>query len=338
MDEELESTKEKQKKKPEDFVGEIFNNGKLRVIGIHGKGNRYQTLYRVTCTECSKDKELFPEGYFISTKGNLLKGQIPCGCAKSPRWEGWQWLLRARRAAEGRFKVIGFVEGFKNQKSRVICECIVDGYIWTPTVNCVVNMKGCPRCYGNERKTEEQALLKCVKICQEMSYEAIGFPEGFKNAYSRFEYKCQKHGTQNVSYHCFVNKESRCPICWREKQKEIGGFYGLYQDRLEDPDFLYVLSVNDGEYIKVGRTFDLEGRLGTMKYKSQANTRNIKLLRMFTGKHLEVWNLEQELHNRLKTLGFQFHHKNWNSVELFKFEAITILNELLSVCSLEEIH
>lgn len=102
MDEELESTKEKQKKKPEDFVGEIFNNGKLRVIGIHGKGNRYQTLYRVTCTECSKDPELFPEGYFISTKGNLLKGQIPCGCAKSPRWEGWQWLIRARRAAEGR--------------------------------------------------------------------------------------------------------------------------------------------------------------------------------------------------------------------------------------------
>lgn len=282
--------------------------------------------------------ELFPDGYFVSNKGNLEKGQIPCGCSKSPKWKDWQWLLRARRVAKGKFTVHGFVGEFKTQQSKVLCECLIDGHTWTPTVGCIVNgLQGCPKCYGNERKTTQQAFDICKEICETEGYEPIGFPNEYKNAYSRFEYKCPIHGVQNVCYHGFVNKNSRCPDCWRDRQKETGGFYGLYKDRLEDPDLLYVLSISEGEYIKVGRTFDLKDRLGTMKYKAQANTKDIQILRLFTDSHQTIWDWEQKLHLQLKESGFQFYHSKWNSVELFKTESLPLLNGLLDASELKEL-
>jgi hypothetical protein len=43
-----------------------------------------------------------------------------------------------------------------------------------------------------------------------MDYNVAGFVDGYKNAYSRFEYVCKIHGKQNVSYNNFVNHGTRC--------------------------------------------------------------------------------------------------------------------------------
>ena len=61
--------------KAEDFIGWKSPDGKLEVVGIAGKQGKI-TTFKVTCTECSKDKALFPDGYFISTKGNLVSGKL----------------------------------------------------------------------------------------------------------------------------------------------------------------------------------------------------------------------------------------------------------------------
>ena len=95
--------------KSEDYVGWKSPDGKLKVVGIVGKQGS-NAIFKVTCTECSKDKELFPEGYFISLKGNLVKGQKPCGCSKKPEWKDWQYLILASRAAKDCFIVNGFSE------------------------------------------------------------------------------------------------------------------------------------------------------------------------------------------------------------------------------------
>ena len=52
-----------------------------------------------------------------------------------------------------------------------------------------------------------------------MNYNVIGFVDGYKNQKSRFEYECPKHGVQNVGYNDFINKNTRCPCCWKEKTK-----------------------------------------------------------------------------------------------------------------------
>ena len=66
--------------KAEDFIGWKSEDGKLEVIGIVKKSKH--TTFKVTCTECSKDKELFPDGYFVSTKSNLKK------------WTKTMWVLQ----------------------------------------------------------------------------------------------------------------------------------------------------------------------------------------------------------------------------------------------------
>lgn len=202
----------KKREKPEDFIGREFNNGKLKVVGIYDeKGKNGRRLFKVTCTECSKDPELLHDGYFTSSKGNLLKGHKPCGCSKKPEWFYWQYLILARRAAKDRFIVHGFAEEFKNSNTKLNLECLKDGYKWTASVHNVINGGcGCPKCSNKYRPTEQEALQKCIEICKEMNYDVIGFPDGYKNNRSRFEYNCKTHGKQCVKYDAFVNGGTRC--------------------------------------------------------------------------------------------------------------------------------
>ena len=83
----------KKQQKAEDFIGWKSKDGRLEVIGIIEKSKH--TKFKVTCTECSKDKELFPDGYFVSQKDNLVRGKKPCGCSRC-KWFDWQYLILAR--------------------------------------------------------------------------------------------------------------------------------------------------------------------------------------------------------------------------------------------------
>ena len=319
----VENTKRQQKE--EGFIGWKSEDGKLEVIGIAGKNKHNQTVFKVACTECSKDKELFPDGYFVSTKGHLVKGVKPCGCGKNPRWKDWQYLILARRAAKGRFIVHGFAEEFKGAKTKLNLECLKDGYKWVSRTDNVVNSgKGCPKCSGNARPTEQEALQKCIDICKEMDYDVVGFEDGYKNAKSRFEYSCKTHGKQYVRYNDFVNSGNRCIGCWKERQKDTGNGNGYYPERKDEQDFLYILNFND-KFIKVGRSFDVDERIRALKYLSKI--KNICKSRIFTATHQEVYDLEQELHDELRERNFQ-HYVDW-STECFENDCQFILNKLL---------
>lgn len=338
------ATKTKKKReKPEDFIGETFNNGKLRVIGIAGKQGREMT-FKVTCTECSKDPELFPDGYFVSQKGNLVNGQKPCVCSKY-KWEYWQFLILARRAGDKKgFIVHGFVGKFKNCKTKLNLECIIDGHKWSASINNIINQdNGCPKCKGSnladQRKTPEHvALQKCIDICKAMNYEVTGFVDGYKNNKSRFEYTCPKHGIQTVRYSNFVNSGHRCGGCWKERQLEIlrdgRNGNGHYPERKYEIDFLYVLNFDD-KFIKVGRSFDIEGRISDLKTPSESGIKNIKKLRIFTATHQEIYDYEQEIHKELRERNFQY-YVDW-STECFENDCKFVLNKLLDNCELEEV-
>lgn len=315
--------------KSEDFIGWKSEDGKLEVIGIHGKKSR-NTIFRVTCTECSKDKELFPEGYFISTKGNLNSGRKPCGCSKY-EWKDWQYLILAGRAAKGRFIIHGFAEEFNGQNTKLNLECLNDGHKWTASTSKVVNGgTGCPKCSGNAKPTEQEALQKCIDICKEMDYGVVGFVDGYKNNKSRFEYICKIHGKQEVNYHNFVTNGTRCGGC----AKELGNGNGYYPERKDEIDFLYILDF-DGKFIKVGRSFSVDERIKSLRTASKIPKKKIYKLRIFTATHQEIYDLEQELHNELRERNFQ-HYVDW-STECFENGCEFILNKLLNSCSLEEV-
>ena len=336
-----EKNKKTKRQKPEDFIGETFNNGKLKVVGIEGKNKWGTVLFKVTCTECSKDPELFPDGYFVSTKGNLNSGRKPCGCSKNPRWEGGQYLILARRAAKGRFIVHGFAEEFHEQSTKLNLECLKDGHKWVARISDILNgNSGCPKCkdvtLSQHFKTPEHiALQKCIDICKEMNYQPIGFVNYYKNCKSKFEYVCKIHGKQEVKYDPFVYGGTRCRGCYKDRQKEFGNLYGYYPERKDETDFLYVLNF-DNKFIKVGRSFDVDERVKNLKKPSESGINNIKKLRIFTATHQEIYDLEQELHSELRERNFQ-HYVDW-STECFQNDSLFILNNLLDNCGIEEVN
>lgn len=305
----------KKYEKAEDFIGWKSEDGLLEVIGIHGKQGNV-TTYRVVCNKCREDKELYQSGYFVSTKGNLKKGKKPCGCSKKPEWTEDQYLILAKRASKGRFTVHGFAEEFKNRYTKLSLECLVDGYKWTPNIHNTINgLKGCPVCAGNLRKSEDEVFNNCNDICIVEGYTFIGFPDGYKNTRSRFEYFCPKHGIQNVSYNDFVNGGRRCRGCWRDS----GVMYGYYPERKDEQDFLYVLNFND-RFLKVGRSFDVDGRIVDLRKPTESNIKNIIKIRLFTATHQEIYDLEQELHSELRERNFQ-HYVDW-STECFQSDCL----------------
>jgi len=233
----MESNKRKTEK-AEDFVGWISPDGKLKVVGIIEKSRH--TKFKVECSECSKDRELFPNGYFSSTKSNLLGGGKPCGCARCTKWKDWQFLILAKRVGEKKnFIVHGFSEDFHGTSTKVTVECIKDGYIWkAPLTNLLSYKSGCKKCSKKYTPTEQEATNTCIMLCKEINYKFIGFTDGYKTVYSKFEYLCPKHGKHKTSYTKFVKSNNRCPDC----AKETTSFNGYFLNRDDKQDFLYVLN------------------------------------------------------------------------------------------------
>lgn len=315
----------------DDFIGWKSKDGKLEVIGIEGRDKHGARLYKVTCTECSKDKELFPNEYFVSTKGSLIKGKKPCGCGRHPRWRDWQYLIRARRIGEKKgFIVHGFAEDFKGFNTKLNLECLKDGHRWVASIHSVINTSnGCHECAIESIKIPENlALQKCVDICKKEGYDPLGFSEGYKNTKSRFEYVCPKHGKHIVTYNIFVYKGSRCPSC----AKETVGFYGYYPNRTTEQDYLYVLNFNN-KFVKVGRSFDVKRRIAELKQESKI--KNIKKLYILTGTHQEIYDLEQELHNELRERGFSY-NVDW-STECFDNNSLDFIKYFIQKSGLKTV-
>ena len=214
----------------DNFIGWISDDGLLEVVGIADEVGKYgRKLYKVTCKICEQDPELFPEGYFVTYKHSLLDGSKPCGCSKYPKWNEQAYKVKLERFMKGKsFIIHGFIGDFVGKNTRVSCECLIDKHRWTPKLKQILTMgQGCPKCHKNAKPTEKEALDKCKTICDEMNYEIIGFPNGYKNKNSKFEYICNIHGKQTVGYQPFVNQGNRCPSCanYGYSTSKQGSFY-----------------------------------------------------------------------------------------------------------------
>ena len=327
-------TKKKQQK-AEDFIGWKSPDGKLEVIGIIKKSKH--TIFKVTCTECSKYPELFPDGYFVSYKNNLKNGYKPCGCSKKVFWTEDQYIIKAKEVAEKlNIVVIGFKCGFEGHDSKIRCYCPKHDFYWELFYGKLVNGRGCPKCSNRYRPTEQEALERCTIICKDMGYNPIGFIDGYKGAHNTtFEYVCPKHGLQKIRYHGFVNTGSRCPSCWKEYKRAISNLKGYYPERKDEQDFLYVLNFNN-QFIKVGRSFDVDERMKGLRTASKIPIKKIHKIHIFKATHREIYNYEQELLEELRDRGFQ-HTLDWTT-ECFDNDCYFILNKLLKYCDFEEVN
>lgn len=119
----------------------------LQVVGWSGKsgGNKY---YILKCSTCSQDIELFGGGYFKSRKSNLVKGTVPCGCSKIPKWSQEQFsILCSRKANELGYTFLGFAGEWKGCYTKIKMSCIKHGEWSSGSINCLIyKVAGCPGC------------------------------------------------------------------------------------------------------------------------------------------------------------------------------------------------
>lgn len=133
----------------DDFIGKYFGkHDHLQVVGWSGKQHNHR-LYVVRCLICSSsDPELFGDGLFKSLKVNLMKGQLPCGCAKSVRYTEKQYnILCSRVAKDLGYIFMGWAGEYKSLKTKLNLQCVKHGTWQTGSIHSLVlNKSGCPSC------------------------------------------------------------------------------------------------------------------------------------------------------------------------------------------------
>ena len=198
--------------------------------------------------------------------------------------------------------------------------------IFESTVRALKLGKGSCRCY-NYYWTQEQREYQINKICKEEGLTFLGWEseKGYINSSSKFIWVCTENH-ENSSYISSFRGGNRCGTCYRS----ICTLYGYYPDRKDEEDYLYVISFND-EYLKVGRSFNIEKRIkggrGLLRLSGMKRDQ-LNVLKVYTGKHQIVYNTEQLIHKELHCLGLSHEESNW-TIETFKMSSEMLIYKLL---------
>lgn len=304
--------------KAEDFIGWKSDNGLLTVTGIHSYQGKY-ALYNVHCEICSKDTELFPNG-FKCKKAHLVAGVKPCGCSNNYKWNIDQYVLLAQRASPEHIVVHGYVGEVKGCYTLIERECLIHNYKWTTAYTNLRKKHDCKKCALINKSINQESALKIVNDASVGSiYKPIGFLEGYHGVHSRLTYECEIHGIKESSYDNYV-RGKRCKECGAERS----GVYGFLKDRVQEVDTLYVLNFND-LFIKVGRSFNVDQRI-----KGLINVSGIKnVVEIFNvqGSHEHIYKLEQSLLSYLRSYCLEY--KTDFTTESFSNESIDYINWFL---------
>ncbi|CAL9961504.1 endonuclease [Vibrio phage F99] len=226
-----------------EFAGTTFKVEKtgatLTVTGISGKSKNYTTVFRVECSVCSKDTELFPEG-FNCRKGSLQNkdgslNKIPCGCSNSPRWTDRQDEIHTQRIldeTQPNLKVVGS-ERVKGRGREFILECAVcskDKGLWPKgSINSIksslVNRQIPCGCSKKPEWSEDQFKTLVQRECNQRAYIFHGWGGDFKSAHTKLDLENPVTGNrwQSNSINNFLNLGSGDPYFGSGYSTELDG-------------------------------------------------------------------------------------------------------------------
>ena len=120
-------------KRQKEVVGTKYINCKgntLVVTGIVGK-KRGKVEYSLSCSECSKDKELFPEGTLSCIIDSIRGERTICGCSRKYKWKEYQYTIRIkRRCEELGYHFIDFMDEYKGCNTKLVIFNPSTGNAW----------------------------------------------------------------------------------------------------------------------------------------------------------------------------------------------------------------
>ncbi|WMB74209.1 hypothetical protein RA178_06230 [Shewanella oncorhynchi] len=215
----------------EDYEGYKF-------IGFTRRPQTRTLQYIVYCETCSKDSEMFGEGYFNTTLGNLQNGYKPCGCSKAPRWTEEQYKVLVKRVCEENGLTFnGWAEPYKKKTTKCSVTCNKHNLLWeTATIDSFLNKKitNCPSCHresvGNHSRADiHKKVEEVVKATKDMNFDLLGFAEHIrkdKTDRTKLIASCPIHGTWEASMSNLIGGRG-CPNCKQNgyDKNKAGHFY-----------------------------------------------------------------------------------------------------------------
>uniref|UniRef100_A0AB39AJI4 Endonuclease n=1 Tax=Vibrio phage P018-4 TaxID=3229728 RepID=A0AB39AJI4_9CAUD len=207
-------------KSQRDFIGTQFptpKGGVLTVVGVSGKENKGAAIFILECSICSKDEELWPYLAIKSLKGGLVRGKVPCGCTKMPKWTKDQNEIRIKRECDKRgYKFHGWSGDYNGKSTRLVLSNNVTGNHWrSATIDSLLNGKGDP--------IEGRGKTRLAKIKDNNVHINAFYKAGFTKDY-RFWRSVRTNG---LGRSCYWNYT--CPVCSSDEYVQNGLCSGVFE-------------------------------------------------------------------------------------------------------------
>lgn len=180
------------------------------------------------------------------------------------------------------------------------------------------------RCSQSFSFTKRQREYLVKEKIREKGGTFIGWEKEDSYTWDALVKWCCKEGHECSTIVNSIMRGTGCGTCF----KKDTGMYGFYKNKTKYKDTLYVISFND-EYIKVGRTFNLESRLKSLSRQARVPVTQLRVLFTHKGSHLRIFNLEQDLHKELRLRGFEEKKVTW-SQELFTYDSLDCIKYLFA--------
>lgn len=113
-------------------------------------------------------------------------------------------------------------DGYKNQTSKAVVKCKIDGYEWASSVNSLVMGSGCPNCSRKRRWTAYERIEQIGKI---ENIEFVRWAGCYKGINSKAVMRCSIDGYEwSTSIGNLIHSNSGCPQCagnrrWTENER-----------------------------------------------------------------------------------------------------------------------
>ena len=142
----------------EEFMERFYVKNK-NAENIEILGEYVNSATKIKC-KCKID------GYEWEVKpNNLLNGYGCPKCGIKSRVEKQskttEEFINEMKEINDNIEILG---EYKGNKTKIKCKCKIDGYEWEMTPNNLLSGTGCPKCYGNIKKTTEEFINKLKEI------------------------------------------------------------------------------------------------------------------------------------------------------------------------------
>lgn len=163
---------------------------------------------KVRCKLCGR---IFIASYFVHliSKGKNGNFHTACCCTSSnPQNADWRWFEERMTEINPDIELLPDQE-WKGNKEYYNCRCKIDGHEWKALGGGLLNGTGCPKCAGNQLKTQEDYIAEC---------KALGFEvlEEYKGNRIPIRHRCIECETEFIAAPSnILNGGIGCPHCRR---------------------------------------------------------------------------------------------------------------------------